>query len=61
MKFTSLENLKEKIMKFIEFYYNRIYQKKLGCLTPIKYQNQPPISAGTLIRLPVYLTYTDSF
>lgn len=44
-KFTSLEDLKEKIIEFIEFYNNRRYQKKLGCLAPMEYRNQAPICA----------------
>ncbi|QXM07413.1 IS3 family transposase [Crassaminicella indica] len=31
------------MIEFIEFYNNRRYQKKLGCLTPMEYRNQAPI------------------
>lgn len=39
-KFSSLEELREKIIEYINFYNERRFQKKLGCLSPIEYRNQ---------------------
>lgn len=39
-KFYSLENLKEMIKKYIDFYNNNRFQEKLKCLSPIEYRNQ---------------------
>ena len=38
-KFKSLEDLAEKIVDYIEFYNERRFQKKLGCMAPIEYRN----------------------
>jgi transposase InsO family protein len=39
-KFDSLEALKNKIKTYIQFYNNKRFQKKLGCLAPMEYRNQ---------------------
>ncbi len=39
-KFYSIENLKEMIKKYIEFYNNERFQEKLKCLSPIEYRTQ---------------------
>lgn len=39
-KFKSLDELKVKIAKYIKFYNEKRFQKKLGCLAPIEYRNQ---------------------
>jgi len=44
-KFDSLEDLKAKIIEYIQFYNERRFQKKLGCLAPMEYRNQTPKSA----------------
>jgi len=38
-KFTSSEELRTKIIDYIEFYNNRRYQKKLGCLAPLEFRS----------------------
>jgi len=38
-KFKSLEELAEKIGKYMEFYNERRFQKRLGCMAPIEYRN----------------------
>lgn len=38
-RFESLETLKDRIVEYIDFYNNRRYQKKLGCLAPMEYRN----------------------
>lgn len=38
-KFKSLEDLAEKIVDYIDFYNERRFQKKLGCMAPIEYRN----------------------
>lgn len=44
-KFKSLDDLKDKIVEFIEFYNTARYQKKLGCLTPMEFRNQTSVCA----------------
>lgn len=39
-EFKTLEELKEKIVEYINFYNEQRFQKRLGCLTPIEYRNQ---------------------
>jgi len=39
-KFRSLDEVKAKIIEYIEFYNNRRFQKKLGNLAPIELRNQ---------------------
>jgi len=39
-RFASIEELKKRIIEYIEFYNNERYQKKLKCLAPIEYRNQ---------------------
>lgn len=39
-KFQSLEELRMKIIKYIKFYNEQRFQKKLGCLAPMEYRNQ---------------------
>ncbi len=43
--FSSLEDLKEKVIIYIKFYNNRRFQKKLGCLSPLEYRNQASLTA----------------
>lgn len=38
-KFKTLEELKEKIIKYIEFYNEKRFQKRLGCMAPLEYRN----------------------
>lgn len=38
-KFKSLEELAEKIVEYIEFYNERRFQRKLGCMAPLEYRN----------------------
>jgi transposase InsO family protein len=38
-KFKSLEELKEKIKEYIEFYNNQRFQKKLKCMAPLEFRN----------------------
>jgi len=39
-KFETYESLKEAIEKYIEYYNNERYQKKLGCLSPMEYHRE---------------------
>ncbi|RAO99895.1 hypothetical protein PW5551_01135 [Petrotoga sp. 9PW.55.5.1] len=39
-KFDSLEDLEQAIHEYIDFYNNRRFQKKLGCLAPVEFRNQ---------------------
>ena len=39
-KFQSLEELKIKIIEYIDFYNNNRFQKNLKCLTPNEFRNQ---------------------
>lgn len=39
-KFQTLEELKDKIVEYIEFYNERRFQKRLGCMAPLEYRNQ---------------------
>lgn len=38
--FDSLEDLNMKIIEYVDFYNNRRFQKKLGCLAPMEYRYQ---------------------
>lgn len=38
-KFKKLEDLKEKIVEYIEFYNEERFQKRLGCMAPLEYRN----------------------
>jgi len=44
-KFKTLEELKEKIIKYIKFYNEKRFQKKLGCKAPLEYRNQASVYA----------------
>ncbi|MTI60614.1 MAG: IS3 family transposase, partial [Firmicutes bacterium] len=59
-KFKSLEELAKKIVEYIEFYNERRFQKKLGCMAPIEYATIHPDVHNILIKLPVYLTKVSS-
>ncbi|WP_099950098.1 IS3 family transposase [Ezakiella peruensis] len=37
-EFNSLEELKERIMNYIEFYNNERFQKRLNCMAPLEYR-----------------------
>lgn len=39
-RFQTLEELKDKIVEYIEFYNERRFQKRLGCMAPLEYRNQ---------------------
>ncbi|WP_113074141.1 IS3 family transposase [Petrotoga sp. 9PW.55.5.1] len=39
-KFDSLEELEQAIHKYIKFYNEDRFQKKLGCLAPVEFRNQ---------------------
>jgi len=39
-KFSSLEELKNKIIKYIDFYNKKRFQKNLGCLAPLEFRNR---------------------
>lgn len=43
--FKSLEDLKEEIIKYIKFYNEERFQKRLGCMAPLEYRNHTPKSA----------------
>lgn len=43
--FKSLEGLKEAIIKYIKFYNEEKFQKRLRCMTPIEYRSHTPKSA----------------
>lgn len=38
-RFKSLEELIEKVVKYIKFYNERRFQKRLGCMAPLEYRN----------------------
>ena len=38
-KFKTLEELKDKIVKYIKFYNEKRFQKRLGCMAPLEYRN----------------------
>lgn len=38
-KFKTLEELRTKIIKYIKFYNERRFQKRLGCMAPLEYRN----------------------
>jgi transposase InsO family protein len=38
-KFNTLEELKKKIVEYIEFYNEKRFQKRLKCMTPIEFRN----------------------
>ena len=38
-KFNTLEELKKKIIEYIEFYNEKRFQKRLKCMTPIEFRN----------------------
>jgi putative transposase len=38
-KFKALEELRGKIVKYIEFYNEKRFQKNLGCMAPLEYRN----------------------
>jgi transposase InsO family protein len=44
-KFKTLEELKEKIVKYIEFYNEKRFQKRLGCMAPLEFRNHASICA----------------
>jgi len=44
-KFKSLEELAKKIIEYIEFYNERRFQKKLGCMAPLEYRTHASICA----------------
>lgn len=39
-KFQTLEELKDRIVEYINFYNEKIFQKKLECMAPLEYRNQ---------------------
>ncbi len=39
-RFQTLEELKDKIVEYIEFYNEIRFQKRLGCMAPLEYRNQ---------------------
>ncbi|MDR7871709.1 MAG: IS3 family transposase [Tissierellaceae bacterium] len=44
-KFKTLEELKTRIVEYIEFYNKERFQKKLGCMAPLEYRNHASICA----------------
>ncbi|WP_425432824.1 IS3 family transposase [Ezakiella peruensis] len=37
-EFNSLEELKDRIINYIEFYNNERFQKRLNCMAPLEYR-----------------------
>lgn len=44
-KFSSFEELENKIRNYIDYYNNGRFQKRLGCMTPMEYRNQASLCA----------------
>lgn len=44
-RFKTLEELSDKIVKYIEFYNEKRFQKRLGCMAPLEYRNHASICA----------------
>ena len=44
-KFKSFEELIEKIVKYIKFYNEERFQKRLGCMAPLEYRNHASLYA----------------
>lgn len=44
-EFQSFEELIEKIVKYIKFYNEKRFQKRLGCMAPLEYRNHASICA----------------
>lgn len=40
--FESLEDLRKRIIEYIEFYNTKRFQKRLGCMAPLEYRNHTP-------------------